>query len=179
MKKTVKIIRICAIIAIGCILSMVIGRTAESWSQNHTGAYDFLLYGTLLSITVVYLLRGLFHHRKEEKAFRLIWRLNKGDFDLITSLFFGFVLIFGVNSSFDWVQFAHIIFTALAIISASIGMVSYFKSGVSLHGAILSIATCGALFLFAYLGNELTTAEGEMIIAFPIVLYLLSTTKDH
>lgn len=176
-KDSVYITRFFIGLAIISIVIMSIGKTALSWSQNHYGAYDFLLYGTLLSITVVYLLRGLFHHRKEEKAFRLIWRFNRGDFDLITSLFFGFVLIFGVNSVFDWVQFAHIIFTALAIISASIGMVTYFKSGVSLHGAIMGVCSSGALFLFAYLGNDLTTAEGEMIVSFPIIIYLSSTKK--
>ena len=174
---TNKITNVCTFIAIGCILAMVFGRFAESWSQNHTGDYDFLLYGTLLSITVVYLLRGLFHHRKEEKA---LLSLNRGEFDLVTALLFGLVLVFGVNSRFEWVQFLHIIFTGLAIISASVGLVSYYKEGVSLHGAIMGVCSSGALFLFAYLGNDLTTAEGEIIVLSNIcfnILYFLIVNR--
>lgn len=164
-------------LAIVPMLIMTLGRTALSWSQNHLFQTDYLLYATLSGIMSTFLIRSFQHNRKDRMMFRIVWNIRQRHWNRLTALLFACVMFFGVNHD-GLIGTLHLVFTGVAIASAYVGMVWYYQvRTVRSHGAILG-AACGVLgFLFAYLTPFLTTAEGEMIAAIPITIYVFSTTK--
>lgn len=158
------------VFAIVPILVMTLGRTAFSWSQNHLNETDYLLYSALSGILAIFLIRSFSHPKKDEPLFRLLWNvrnrhMNNGSF------------FFGVNSPVEWVASAHIYATALAILAANVNMMWYYDKGIYLNASIFGAAVGIFGFLFAYLTPLLTVAEGEMIAALPIIIWIFGTTK--
>ena len=165
-------------ISLFSIIWMTFGRTAESWSQNHRGEYDWLLYPTLFGISLVYFVRSFMHQKKDEKMFRIIWIVRHRHWNRVIGIFFGIVFVFGVNAPFEWVRDLHLYTTACAILSANIGMVWYgYKRNMGLNGAIFGAAVGISLFVFSYLLPFTTIAEGEMFVSVPLMIHLFATTK--
>lgn len=160
--------------AVGCILAMTIGAWAISWSQNHTYNFDFLLYGALLGIFTVFFIKSLAHPDKERKLF---WIVRQKGMSRIVAILFGLVLIFGVNSDFEWVSKVHIVATLLAILSVHAFMILAQRSKFDRTAAILSSLTALGLFSVSYFTESLTIAQGEAFAALPIVTWTLRTTK--
>lgn len=153
---------------------MTIGRTAYSWSQNHASKYDFLLYPCLFGISTVFLIRSIYHPKKDEVLF---YGTTQGRWNLYVSLAFALVMFFGVNSEIGFVGTLHKIFTVMAIFMAHIAMLGYYKKGVGLHGSIMgSVFGLVGFFLFYFL-MLITIAEAEMWTAFPILIWIIGTTK--
>jgi len=159
------------------ILVMTIGRTAFSWSQNHSEKYDFLLYPALIGISMVFRLRAFYHSRREEILFKLLWPIKHRYWNEFVSWAFIIVLCFGVNSELWWVHKMHIYSTAIAIVSAHVSMLFYYDRGVALHGAILGSSIGLVGFLFMYLFPVFTTAEAELWTAFPLIIWIVFSTK--
>lgn len=178
MKDAVYTIKTLILLANLCIAFMVLGGYEESWSQNHTNNYDFFLYGTLTSIVGVFLIRSFTHEFKDVLAFRIFHidvkerHLNR----LVGYLFFG-VLCLGVNSGLKWVKTLHLIFTGLAIGAAYLNLYCYQKRKIMKVAAIFSAVVGIGMFLWSFLGNTLTIAEGEAFAAIPIIIWIWSTTK--
>lgn len=160
--------------AVGCILAMTIGAWAISWSQNHTYEFDFLLYGTLIPILLIFMIRSFAHQDKEELLF---WIVRQKAMSRTVALFFAAIAIFGVNSSFGWVSVLHIIATLGGILSAHAFMV--LAQTEKKPRTIYLIASCAtfAAFLVSYFTNVLTIAQGEAIVSAPITIWILTTTK--
>ncbi len=162
------------------ILIMTLGRTALSWSQNHLLETDYLLYATLSGIMSTFILRSFTHERKDRFMFHIIWwNLRQRHWNRFIGMLFACVMYFGVNHD-GWIGTLHLVFTGSAIAAAYVGMTMYYRlNTINGHGAILG-AACGICgFLFAYLTPFLTTAEGEMIAAIPIMIWIGSTTKKN
>lgn len=162
-------------IAIFCIFAITVPRLAESWSQTHDTKHDPLLYATLICIMVTYLLRYFFHPKGDTYT---LWRFKQKTIDLTTAVFFFFVAVFGVNSEVGWVSTLHIVFAVLAIVTANIGMLAYpYERKMGLNGAIFASAVGVCIFIFSYFWPLITTADGEMYVALPLIVYLISTTN--
>jgi len=157
------------------IFSITGHRLAESWSQTHNTDNDWLLYITLTGIMVTYLLRFFFN---EKGDYYTLWKFKQKCLDLITSGIFFLVMVFGVNSSKEWISTMHIVFTAFAIILANIGMLAYpYERKMGLNGAIFASSVGVCIFIFAYFWPLVTTADGEMYVSLPLIVYLISTTN--
>lgn len=161
-------------LAILPMLVMTIGRTAFSWSRNHVTDYDFLLYMCLFGISMVFLIRSLFHPLKHKNLF---WKFSQGSWNFIVSMLFACVMFFGVNSPIRIISILHLVFTALAIISAYISMLGYFDKGVKMHAAILATSVGLGGFMFMFLWPLFTTAEAEMWAFFPPMVWVFGTNK--
>lgn len=162
-------------VSVFCILAMTIGAWALSWSQNHTFDFDFLLYGALLGIVIVFMIKSFAHPKKEDKLF---WIVKQKAMSRIVAVLFALVLIFGVNSALGWVSDTHIVATLLGILSADAFMILAQKSKLDRWAAVLSSATTLGIFALSYFGEDLTIAQGEAIKALPIVIWILRTTKN-
>lgn len=160
--------------AVGCILAMTIGSFAYSWSQNHTYNFDFLLYGALLPIVLIFMIKSFAHPDKEK---RLFWIVKQKAMSRIVAVLFTLVLMFGVNSALGWVSGTHVIATLLAILSADAFMILAQRNKVDRTAAILSSMVTLGIFALSYFGDDLTIAQGEAIKALPIVIWILRTTK--
>lgn len=175
-KEAVYMTWIAMALAILSIFAITVPRLAESWSQTHNTKFDPLLYTTLICIMVTYLLRYFFHPDSEKYT---LWKFKQKTIDLTTAVFFFFVAVFGVNSEVGWVSTLHIVFTALAIVTANVGMLAYpYKKKMGLNGAIFASAVGVGIFIFAYFWPWITTADGELYVALPLIGYLIVTTKN-
>lgn len=161
------------------ILIMTIGRTAFSWSQNHLNKFDFLLYAALFGISMVFMLRGLFHPRKDDRIFKIFWDVSQGQWNIFVSIMFACVMFFGVNSEIKLISNLHMVFTAIAIVSGHISMLFYPKTDIGFHGAILGSSVGLVGFIFMYLFPFFTTAEAELWTAFPLIVWLIGSTKKE
>lgn len=167
--------------AIACIASMVFFKLAESWSQNHTLKYDFLLYGAVILIGAIYLIRGISHPRKEKPCFVLgNMEIRNKTMNKITAFCFFAIAIFGVNSELKWVETLHLVATGAGILFGLLGYVFDFrKNTLGFYTAIL-VSTLSALgFVIGYRTELYTTADGEGIVALPLALWLILTTKKE
>lgn len=163
-------------IALGCMAAMVLGKYAPSWSQNHTTDWDFLLYGALIAIFGVYLIRSFAHPKQDDVAFIWPMVIRNRHINRITAFSFMGVAIFGVLSPFWWVETLHLVFTFAAIASGMVGMIYYFPKGKR-QGAILGAVIGSVGFLIGLITNYYSIAEGEGIVALPLAVWLILTTK--
>lgn len=162
-----------------CIATMVIFG-ALSWSGNHTFQLDFLLYGALMPIITVFVIRSFTHPRKGE---RLFWILrHKHASRTVAALFTG-VAMFGVNHEWGWVRLLHLLFTPAAILAVYIFMYKAQKAKFDRIVALLGIVVGIGGFLWSVSGKffdytpPITIALGEALAAIAIVFWLHNTTK--
>lgn len=161
-------------LAVVSIVIMTIGNTALSWSQNHLLNSDYLLYITLSSIMSIFILRSFLHDRRNRMMF---WIIRQRHWNRFIAMLFACVMFFGVNHD-GIIGTLHLVFTALAILAAYIGMMYYYRTNtIEGWGAVVGSASGIGLFLFSYFMPFLTVAEGEMIAAIPIIIWIYSTTK--
>ncbi len=160
------------------MLAIIIFRLAESWSQAHMGRYDHWLYTILFSIGFIYTIRSMMHPRGDKKVVKIIWTIRRRHWDAVTGALFALVGVLGVNSQVDWIAFAHLPATGLAIFFAHVGMIAYYRPGsVGFNGALAGSAVTIFLFILSLRGIVLNVAEGEGMVSIPILIYILSTTK--
>lgn len=156
------------------IITATFLRIAKSWSQMHMGKYDYLLYAILIPITSIFLIRSMMHPKGGD---RLFWIIRNRHLNAAVAVAFMLVAIFGVNSEIEWVAYTHLIVTGIAIGLSHTNMIAYYDEGIQLNGAIVGSCVGILGFLFAFITPFLTTGEGELIAAIPILIWVLSTTK--
>lgn len=124
----------------------------------------------------------IFNERSNKHCLRdknLFWNFSQGTWNFIVSMLFACVMFFGVNSELKWVSNLHLVFTGLAIVSAYVSMLGYYKGGISLKASILAAVVGLGGFVFMFLWPLFTTAEAEMWAAFPIVVWEFGTDKKR
>ena len=122
-----------------------------SWSQYADTYNEFLLYLCLGSISIAFIKRGK-------------------KYDEITSIFFILIGAFSVNSPIKIVENLHMVFTALAIISAYVGLINHAKDNIMKQSAYISLGTSVLLFSFGYLFNWYSIAIAELLVSTPLII---------
>lgn len=146
----------------------------ESWSQHEGTPEEKFLTSTILAIIWAYIIRTFtFEHRSRVlwKGFR-VWHAN-----LLTAALFSGVLIFSVNSPHPIDQTLHLVFTALAIASANIEPILYFRSGPAFWGSVAGATWAVGFFAANYFARWVTIGTAEVGAAWPVVVYVFANSK--
>ena len=166
---------ICWVLVVVCIIAMVAGKFAESWSQNHAQDYDFLLYGAVGLISVIFFIRSFSHPTRTRRAAA---GLREEHWSRIAAYSFMGIAIFGVNSDLWIVETLHLVFTFVGIASATACMIFYHDKRSMARYASYVTAFLGVTgFLIGFLTKWWTIADGEAMVAAPIAVWLILTTK--
>jgi len=122
-----------------------------SWSQYADTYNEFLLYLCLGSIAIAFIKRGK-------------------KYDEITSVLFLLIGAFSVNSPIKIIENLHLVFTALAIISAYIGLINHSKNKIMKQSAYISFGVSILLFSFGYFFNWYSVAAAELLVSTPLII---------
>lgn len=165
MKRAIVILSLLAF-AIGILMTSL--DLYNSWSQHEGTPEEPFLTATLLCIILTFFARAItfpeFEHR--------IWS------GIVCGMFCG-VLIFSVNHPDSFINSLHLAFTGAGIGIAYISQLFYFEKKSPAFWGALSGAIVGiGLFLGGYLMEWYTVSTGEVLAAWPIIIYVLGTNKQ-
>ena len=174
--KLIAIVLIFVTVIVGVYLAIF--SPEHSWSQNHKTDNDLFLYAVLVSVYTTFLIASFVHYEKKKeitKIFGISYRLEHAF--RWTALFFGLVIILGVNSGIKEVAFAHLIVTGLAILTGYTTILldadgnqqkskSYYLTGIGIGG-----------FLLGFVFNLYSTSWAEVISALPLGYYMFFELK--
>lgn len=148
----------------------------ESWSQNHTSAYDPFLYMTLFCISIVFMISSYNHPEKIRELTIMFGKQIRLEHLLrLTCMLFGGVIVFGVNSPLYIVETLHLIFTGSAIISGYFMIIKYSQTKIGKIWSIAGVVFGVSGFLAAFLLHVYSIAWGEVIATIPFVIWMYNT----
>ncbi len=178
MKNNIFKIKVFSTVAIVMGLVMAILGMYESWSQHAGTVHDPMLYATLFCISSAFLVSNSNHPFKEReitKIFGISYKLKHAH--MAIALFFGGVIVFSVNNSIWWVETLHLLFTGLAIGTGYITLLIYPETKKGHTWALVGFIIGVSGFLLAYLFHIYSIAWGEVIAAFPLIVWMYITLK--
>jgi len=144
----------------------------ESWSQNHLSNYDPFLYMTLFCIATVFMIASYNHPDKTRMIFNIGKNVRLEHILRLTSMLFGGVICFGVNSPLWIVETLHLVFTGLAIASGYAMIITYAETKKGKTYAVIG-SILGVLgFLGAFVFHWYSIALGEVFATIPFVVWM-------
>lgn len=141
----------------------------QSWSQHESTPEEPMLNFTLICIIAAFVIRSFTY---QGRRWKVIGRMRVSHSNRLTAGLFAGVLVFSVNHPAAWVQTLHMVFTGAAIGSAYVEVVSRDRFGFI--GAICGVG----LFVLGYWFEFYSVGTGEVLAAFPIVLHILTNSKN-
>lgn len=155
----------------------------ESWSQNHSTEYDPFLYLTLVPILAAFLTASYKHPERLREITKvkkyLFWgksqQIRVEHLLRLTGLFFGGVIVFGVNHPNWLVETLHLAFTGLAILTGYTMMLIYPESKKGRVWSWIGFVVGGSGFLMAFLFQSYSIAWGEVIASIPLAFWMFNT----
>jgi hypothetical protein len=147
----------------------------DSWSKHHATELDLLFYSCLVPIIMIYITSYSGHPKREEYVSKNFQGIKLKHLLMITGYLFLGVVICGVNSSWEWVQILHFIFTISAIITGYITMFSVWRR-TPLAAFLYALIGVGGLVV-GFTTDLYSLAWGEVIVAFPLALWMFLTIK--
>ena len=162
--------KILATIALILGFIMTVLNLYPSWSEHHSMPEEKMLTTFMLCVSFAYIIRSLKSVDKDYLAYK---KLRVSNFDFTTAVFFGCILIFPVTTDFN----LHYIFTALAIITAYLGLALSQTQKEMKISAWVSMGVGTVLFLGGLLLGWYTTGTSELIVAIAIWIHLVFNSK--
>jgi hypothetical protein len=139
----------------------------NSWSEHEGTPEEPFLTVTLLCIILTFYTRALTFPEYQHR----VWS------GIITAMFCG-VLIFSVNHPDILVNSLHLAFTGAGIGTAYISQLIYFERRTpAFYGSIAGSIVGIGLFLGGYWMGWYTVATGEVLAAWPIIIFIIGTNK--
>lgn len=166
-------------LALGTV--MAIKNWAESWSQNHSGEYDWMLNGTLICIILTFWSVRFAHPEKNREITKIFGKSYKlKHAATLTALLFCGVLMFGVNNHTELifgitVSDLHIFFTASAIASGYMMIMTYPQSKRGHTWALIALIIGVGGFVLGYVFKLYSISWGEVWAASPIAAFMSVT----
>jgi uncharacterized membrane protein len=142
----------------------------NSWSDHDMTVWQPLFELTLLSITVVYLVRGITHYRRRDRVSKWI---RIGQLDWVVGFMFAGVLCTPVGHPVWVIETAHLLFTGLAIAAGYYGLLTYYDTKVGKGLSWIGFAVGIGGFLAAFVGRWYSVSIGELIAAIPLAMHVL------
>ena len=161
-----------ASIAFVIALIMVSLNIYPSWSQHARTLEEPLLFATLLSIINCFMIRSYTAINRDNKVFK---NITVSQLDFTTAIFFSFVLVFPVTHPDKWIEIAHFIFTALAIITAYLNMVLQQTEKMMKIASKFAFVVALALFLIGMLTNWYNVGIGEILVTVALIIHVYNT----
>lgn len=174
MKGHMLITLILIAITLALTIIMVALNLYPSWSQYARSLHEPLLFGALTSISSTFLIRSFAHFQRLEER---IWGMRQEHIDRMTGFLFIGVLCTPVTHPAWYIETAHLIFTASAIGSAYLGLVTARPHGKLAAWVSFAVGVGG--FLGAFIFHLYSIGMGELIAAIPISIYVLATNKSE
>lgn len=157
-------------------LVMAIFGWNESWSQNHLSPFDPFLYLTLFCISITFVTASYRHPNRYREVTKIaMWSIRLEHLLRLTSMLFGGVIVFGVNSPLWYVETLHLVFTGLAIISGYVMIITYPESDRGKTWALVGLVFGGLGFLLGFLFHFYSIALGEVLATIPFVIWMYKT----
>lgn len=173
------IIKVLAYLAIVLSSIMVILNLYPSWSQYARTLEEYLLLATLSSISSLFLIRSFTHPEKDRILF--LWPIDVRieHINRYTGFLFIGVLCTPVTHPEWYINIPHLIFTALAILTAYAQLYFYYPNDKILKtSSRLSIAIGLMGFAGGYFFDYYSIGMGELIIALTLIIFILTTNKE-
>jgi hypothetical protein len=157
--------------AIGVVMAAL--NLHASWSQYSGFDADPLLYSCLFLISQSFMVISFSHQQKKLKLFNAFGvDVRFEHVAIFTAFMFGGIITFSVNSPVKYVELAHLLFTALGIVSGYILLLFYAKTKTARLWTYVAVAFGLIGFAVGYFFKVYSVAWAEVIASAPLAVFL-------